>query len=60
MALLEDARAPNVAAHLPLVEFNVYAVQVRYQAGFLDDDEALDRPAIIADVQALMLEVESL
>jgi len=60
IALLEDARADSVTTYLPLVEFNVYAVQARYQAGFLDDEEELDRPAIVADVHALMLEVETL
>jgi len=60
MALLEEVGAQEVNAYLHLVEFNMFAVQARYEAGLLDDEQALDRPTITSEVQTLLLTVENL
>ncbi|HEY7805319.1 MAG TPA: HEPN domain-containing protein [Orrella sp.] len=60
LALLEDVGADGVTAYLHLVEFTMFAVQARYEAGLMDDEQVLDRPTVITQVQALLSAVESL
>jgi len=60
MALLEEVGAQEINTYLHLVEFNMFAVQARYEAGLLDDEQALDRPTITSEVQTLLLTVENL
>jgi HEPN domain-containing protein len=59
LALLEGAGA-QVESFLPLVRFTAFAVQARYEEGMVDADEPLDRVAIVAEVQALLLHVAAI
>lgn len=60
LALLEEVGAEGVDGYWGLVEFNMFAVQARYESGLMDLDQALDRVAILDDVQALLLKVEGI
>lgn len=53
LALTESAGA-EVGPFWPLARFTAFAVQARYEEGDPDADEPLDRPAIIAEVAALL------
>lgn len=44
----------------PLARFTPYAVQARYDEGDPDAEDALDRPAVVAEVTALLEHVASL
>jgi len=50
----------DVTAYWPLVEFNVFAVQARYESGLMTLEEPLDRTLIISSIELLMLKVEAL
>jgi HEPN domain-containing protein len=50
----------EIAAFEDLDRFTPYAVQARYEAGDPDEDEALERPAIVAEVEALLTHVARL
>jgi len=58
LALLREGGV-NVEGLWDLVEYNVYAVQFRYDA-FDVPDEALDRPAVVDRVQEIVQRVERL
>lgn len=58
LALLEEA-GEDVAPYWPLVEFTVFAVQARYEAGLMAAEAALDRPSVVAAVEGLLIQVES-
>lgn len=60
LALLEEVGAEGADGYWHLVEFNMFAVQARYESGLMDDEQDLDREAVIEDVQALLLKVEAL
>ncbi len=53
---LEDAAA-DVERFWPLDRFSVYGILARYEEGDPDADESLDRPAIVAEVAALLTHV---
>jgi len=55
--LLEGAKV-DVAPYWSLVEFTVFAVQARYEAGLLEADAPIDRLAAIARVEQLLAAVE--
>jgi HEPN domain-containing protein len=59
LALLESAGA-DVESFLPLVRFTPYAVQTGYEESPPEADEALDRAAIVAEVQILLHHVATL
>ena len=44
----------------PLARFTPYAVQARYEEGDPEAEEALDRPAVVAEVTALLEHVAAL
>ncbi len=50
----------EVDAFQELDRFTPYAVQARYEAGDPDEEEALDRLAIVAEVEALLTQVARL
>ena len=56
LALLEGAGA-DVESFQPLVRFTPYAVQARYEEGPPGEDDALDRPAVVVEVSALLTTV---
>lgn len=58
-SLLRRAGA-DVERFRPLARFTPYAVQARYEEGDPDADEALDRPAIVVEVTALLEHVATL
>ena len=47
----------DVSPFWPLVQYSVFAVQARYEAGLMETDSPLDRDAVISDVQQLLLEI---
>lgn len=57
LGLLEGVGV-DVSPYLPLVEFNMFAVQARYESGLMELEEALDREAVILEVEKLLLKVE--
>jgi HEPN domain-containing protein len=59
LALLRQSGA-DVDAFQELDRFTPYAVQARYEAGDPDEDEALDRPAIVAEVGSLLEQIARL
>ncbi len=44
----------DIAPYLPLAEFTIFAVQARYEEGIVTPTDPLDRPAIVAEVGALL------
>ena len=59
--LLDLLERDGVAVSLfwPLVQYTVYAVQARYDAGLMQAEEPIDRTATIADVLLLLGTVEA-
>ncbi len=55
---LQDAAA-DVERFWPLERFSVYGILARYEEGDPDADEPLDRPAIVAEVAALLTHVST-
>lgn len=53
LALIEEA-GQDVVRYWPLVEFNVFAVQARYETGLLASEIPLDRPQVIAEIDPLL------
>lgn len=58
LSLLEEDGI-DASQFLPLVQFAVFAVQARYEAGIMDSDMPIDRMATIEDVGRLLKTVES-
>lgn len=58
-SLLRQSGA-DVAAFLELDRFTAYAVQARYEAGDPDEEEPLERPGIVAEIETLLTHVERL
>ena len=58
LGLLEEAGV-DVGLFWPLVEYTVFAVQARYEAGLMESDALIDRPAAIRAVNDLLMQVES-
>ncbi len=59
LSLLRQCGA-DVDAFQELDRFTPYAVQARYEAGDPDEEEALDRRAIVVEVEALLTRVARL
>ncbi|MBI5107555.1 MAG: HEPN domain-containing protein [Rhodocyclales bacterium] len=59
LGLLEEARI-DVGRYWPLVQYTVFAVQARYEAGLVESDVSIDRLAVIAEVEQLLTTVTSL
>lgn len=59
LELLEEA-GQAMDAYWPLVEFTVYAVQARYEAGLLEAEVPLDRIGVTAQVERLLAHVATL
>jgi HEPN domain-containing protein len=58
LLLLLEETGQDVTAYWPLVEFNVFAVQARYESGLMALEEPLDRNSIISSIEQLLLKVE--
>jgi HEPN domain-containing protein len=59
LSLLRQSGA-DIAAFQELDRFTPYAVQARYEAGDPNEEEALERPAIVTEVAALLMHVARL
>lgn len=59
LGLLEEAGI-DVSLFWPLVQYTVFAVQARYEAGLMESEASIDRLAVIAEVEYLMTTVSSL
>jgi hypothetical protein len=57
LLLLLEESGQDVTDYWPLVEFNVFAVQARYESGLMALEEPLDRKLIIASIDRLLLKV---
>jgi HEPN domain-containing protein len=57
LGLLEESGV-DVRLYWPLVQYTVFAVQARYEAGLMESDVSIDRLVIIADVEQLLTTVE--
>ena len=57
LLLLLEESGQDVTDYWPLVEFNVFAVQARYESGLMAQEEPLDRKFIIATIDQLLLKV---
>ena len=60
LLLLLEESDQDVTEYWPLVEFNVFAVQARYESGLMAQEEPLDRKLIIASIDQLLLKVGGL
>jgi HEPN domain-containing protein len=60
LALLEEVGAEGADGYWHLVELNMFAVQARYESGLMEFEQALDRAAILEDIQALLMVVEAM
>lgn len=60
LALLEEVGAEGAEGYWHLVELNMFAVQARYESGLMEFEQALDRAAILEDIQALLVVVEAM
>lgn len=58
--LLLEESGEDVTAYWPLVEFNVFAVQARYESGLTALEEPLDRTSIVSSIELLLLKVEAI
>jgi hypothetical protein len=56
LGLLEEAGS-DVDPFWPLVEFTVFAVQARYEAGLMESETPLDRTGVLAEVEQLLATV---
>jgi hypothetical protein len=59
LGLLEEAGV-DASLFWPLVQYTVFAVQARYEAGLMESEASIDRLAVIAEVEQLMATVASL
>lgn len=59
LGLLEQAGV-DVSLFWPLVQYTVFAVQARYEAGLMESEALVDRLAVIAEVEQLMTTVAPL
>lgn len=59
LSILRQSGA-DITSFQELDRFTPYAVQARYEAADPDEEEALDRPAIVAEVDALLTHVARL
>lgn len=59
LGLLEEDGV-DVSLFWPLVQYTVFAVQARYEAGLLESDASIDRPVVIDEVGQLLTKAESL
>ena len=57
LLLLLEESGQDVTDYWPLVEFNVFAVQARYESGLMALEEPLDRKLLIASIDRLLLKV---
>ena len=58
LGLLEQAGV-DVSLFWPLVQYTVFAVQARYEAGLMESEASVDRLAVIAEVEKLLTTVAS-
>ena len=58
LLLCLEESGEDVTGYWPLVEFNVFAVQARYESGLMALEEPLDRNSIISSIEQLLLKVE--
>lgn len=56
LALLESGGVA-VDAYLSLAQFTIFSVQARYEEGIVTPADPLDRPAVVAEVGALLRHV---
>jgi len=56
--LLEE-NCVDISPFWPLVQYSVFAVQARNEAGLMEAESPLDRRAVISDVQQLLHEITS-
>ena len=59
LGLLEEAGV-DVSLFWPLVQYTVFAVQARYEAGLMESEALMDRLVVIGEVEQLMTTVVSL
>ena len=59
LILLENVGI-DMEKYWPLTQYNIFAVQARYEEGLLLPDEPLDRPGLTADLQALLEHVQQI
>lgn len=59
LGLLDEAGV-DVSLFWPLVQYTVFAVQARYEAGLMESEASIDRLAVIAEVEHLVTTVASL
>lgn len=57
LLLLLEESGQDITDYWPLVEFNVFAVQARYESGLMAQEEPLDRKYIIASIDQLLFKV---
>lgn len=60
LLLCLEESGEDVTGYWPLVEFNVFAVQARYESGLMALEEPLDRKSIVSSIDLLLLKVEGL
>lgn len=60
LLLCLEESGEDVTGYWPLVEFNVFAVQARYESGLMALEEPLDRTLIVSSIERLLLKVEGL
>ena len=53
LGLLEE-NGSDVSTFWPLVQYTVFAVQARYEAGLMETEAPIDRSAVIREVQQLL------
>ena len=53
LGLLEE-NGDDVSAFWPLVQYTLFAVQARYEAGLMEAEGPIDRSAVIEEVQQLL------
>lgn len=60
LLLCLEESGEDVTGYWPLVEFNIFAVQARYESGLMALEEPLDRTLIVSSIERLLLKVEGL
>ncbi len=59
LGLLEEVGA-DIGVFWPFVQYTVFAVQARYESGLMESEAPLDRVAVVAEVEQLMITVSAL
>jgi len=60
LLMLLENKGSEVERFWPLTQYNIYAVQARYEEGFSASEEPIDRQAATGEIQILLEQIEKI